>query len=368
MSTTQNPAPEAPVTATAPQANPKATRRSRTPREPTAPVDPAVEEMRDHVVANAGAPAAAPEEEFDATAVLTLATLTEQYGPATPEEVDLALEGADLVKLASDGASVSTRRITREGARIWGIISGFRARATPAQRALVPAITDNFMRVAIWSTYHAQELYESRQDVQKDITTLRAGRTINSADLRRRASGHRDVLYAGLLVLAGKKPDLRGRIELVYNKNSQPAQVASSLRALVNLGREVLADTSPGALHRRQGSLIDENYLATGEALANDVAALGEVAEALSARPPVLQEELDLWDGRNLAFIEMAVDAFDAARTLDPSMPRIALISLRNFFGRRSRPAKDEPSTTPPAPPCPTSTPATPPTDARQAS
>lgn len=38
---------------------------------------------------------------------------------------------------------------------------------------------------------------------------MRVGRTADSDDLGRRAGGHRDVLYSGLLVLAGKKADLR---------------------------------------------------------------------------------------------------------------------------------------------------------------
>jgi hypothetical protein len=357
-------------------------RRSRPPRDASAttpPVatnlavppaaDPVAEEMRAHAVATVSSPAAAPED-FNIEDILTLAALTQQYGPATLEEVDFALEGADLVKLAADGARFSTRRITREGARIWGTISGFLDRATPAQRALIPAITHNFLRVAIWSTFHGQELDESRQGIQKDVTTVRVGRTADSTDLRRRAGGHRDVLYASLLVLAGKKPNLRGRIEEVYNKNSQPARVAISIRDLTKLGREVLADTSPGALHRRRDSLIDEDFLAAGEVLANEVAALGEVAEALSARPPVLQEELDLWDGRNLAFIKMAIDAFEAGRTLDPSLPRIYPISLRSFFSRRPPTPKAEPPAGPSTPPTPPLTPSTsspPSTDARQA-
>lgn len=384
MSQTHDPATTPVTTTVTPQINSTTGRRSRTKRDPTDTVatttapaapasdpvaDPVVEEMRAHAVAAVSPSPAAAAEEFNIEDVLTLTALTRQYGPATPEEVDFALEGADLVKLADDGASVSTRRITRDGARIWGTISGFLDRATPAQRALIPAITRNFLRVAIWSTFHGQELYESRRGVQKDVTTLRVGRTADSDDLRRRASGHRDVLYTGLLVLAGKKPKLRGRIEQVYNKNSQPAQVATSLRDLVKLGREVLADISPGALHRRRDSLIDEDFLVTGEALANEVATLGEVVEALSARPPVLQEELDLWDGRNLAFIEMAMESFEAGRTLDPSLPRIFPIALRSFFSHKAPATKAEPPagpSNPPTPPSP-STPLTPPTDARQA-
>ncbi|HEX2573651.1 MAG TPA: hypothetical protein VH877_29140 [Polyangia bacterium] len=339
------------------------------PAAATPAANPIAEEMRAHLVAAAAPPTVAPED-FNIEDILTLEALTRRYGPATPAEVNLSLEGANLVKLADDGARFSTRRITRDGARIWGTISGFLDRATPEQRALIPAITDNFMRVAVWSTYHAQELSESRQGIQKDVTTLRVGRTIGSDDLSRRAGGHRDVLYSGLLVLAGKKADLRGRIEQVYSKSSEPARVATSLRDLTRLGREVLADPSPGALHRRQGSLIDENFLAAGEALANEVATLGEVAGALPARPPVLQEELDLWDGRNLAFIEMAIDAFEAGRTLDPSLPRIYPITLRSFFNRKAPATKAEPPATPATPPTPPSTPTTPPTpptDARHA-
>ena len=364
MSKTQNPAPEAPV-ATTSEAGRMTGRRPRTTRARTdtdtatatatataAPVavDPVAEEMRAQAVTAVTIKAAAAED-FDGTAVLTLEQLVDRHGQATVEETGFYLEGLTLEQLTSDGAGVATSRLTRDGARIWGTISAFIQRATLAQRALIPTVTDDFLRVAIWSMYQGQLAVQALTNANAQAASARTGREASSRDLRRQGGEQRDVLYTGLLILAGGKRELRSRIEQAYRKSTQPADVATSLRGLVKLGREVLADASPAAVQRRRGSLITAEYLTETDALATDVEISGREAAAVPEPPPMSQADVDLWDGRNLAFLELAINAFAAGHAIDPSIPRPVAISLRSVLGPRRRASRTAP---------PPSTPSTP--------
>jgi hypothetical protein len=368
MSTKQD---QAPLASTTSDPSDRATgRRSRTARDaPSQAADPVAEAMRAEAVAAVTAPAPEPEN-FDGKDVLTLEELIARHGPATVAEVDSYLEGATLEQLTDDGTSVSTSRITRDGARIWGTISAFFLRATPAQRAHIPAVTDDFLRVAVWSTYQGQLAFGAFQDASATIAAARTGRNANDEDLRRRGGERRDVLYNGLRILAGQKGELRSQVEQAYRRSMQPRDIATTLRALVKLGREALADTSPAAVQRRRGSLIMAEFLTDSEGLATEVESIGRDAAAVPAPSPVSQADLDLWDGRNLAFLELAIDAFETAHAIDPSVPRLVPISLRSLLGTRRRVDKaasppDAPSTPPRPPstqPSPPKPPTTPPT------
>jgi hypothetical protein len=354
MSKTQEPAPAAKATTTRPSSG----RRSRAARNSAAlptTADPVAEAMRAQAVAAVTGPPDEPED-FDGKAVLTLEQLIERHGQATVAEADSYLEGATIDQLTSDGTAVSTTRITRDGSRLWGTISAFLLRATPAQRAYIPAITDDFVRIGIWSTYRGQLTFEALENAGVEITSARTGRQASSKDMRRQGGERRDVLYNGLRILVGRKSELLSRIEQVYRRSTQPTEVANSLRALVKIGREALADASPAAVQRRRGSLITAEFLTESETLAADVETSGKEAAAVPEPSPVSQADVDLWDGRNLVFLELAIDAFEAGHAIDPSIPRLVPISLRNILGPRRRASRSaSPPSTPSTPQSPTS-------------
>jgi hypothetical protein len=365
MSKTHDHAPAAPVATTS-----KTGRRSRPPQGAPAAADPVAEAMRTQAVAAVTAPGTDPEEEFDATAVFSIEQLLERHGTATVAEVNAYLEGDTLEKLIAEGASVATPRLTRDGARIWGTVSAFFLRATPAQRAYVPFITDDFLRVAIWSTSQGQVAFAAMKNVSTTIAAVRTGRNTGNDQLRRLGGERRDVLYSGLRGLAGRKGDLRSQVEEVYRGSNRPADIAATLRELVRIGRLVLADASPAIVQRRRGSLITAELLTESEALATQVESSGEEAAAVPVSPPVVQADVDLWDGRNLAFLEVAIDAFETGHAVDPGIPRLIPISLRSWLGRRrsERKAQPAPGTPRPTPPAPTPAPATPPSSKPPAS
>lgn len=292
---------------------------------------------------------AADREDFDPAAIITLEELVAHYGPATIEEVDLYLEGAMLEDLAKEGAKVATERITRDATRIYGIATEFRKRATPEQEDRLPAVTSHFLRVAIWSAYQGQQALAARKAWLTGIKMWRRARAASNKESKRVGAARRDVLHAGLLILAGQKKDTVRRIQKVYRRSTRPTTLATVLRDLVALGREMLEDTSLGARHRRRGSRLTPVFLDECEAYANQVATVGEVAEAVPAQPSVTQGTVDLWDGRNLIFLRQIMTAFEAGRALDPVIPRLTPNSLRGVLSRKPRKSKAPPKK-PPAP------------------
>ncbi|HEX2574672.1 MAG TPA: hypothetical protein VH877_34310 [Polyangia bacterium] len=287
---------------------------------------------------------------FDATEVITLEELVAYYGPASDEDVDTYLEGAMKEDLAKEGAKVATERITRDATRIYGIATDFRKRATPDQEERLPAITDHFMRVAVWSAYQGQQALAARKAWSAGVKMWRSARAASNKDAKRLGAARRDVLRTGLLILAGQKKGMVGRIKKVYRRSTRPATLAAVLRDLVALGREMLEDTSLGARQRRRDSRLTADFLTECEAMAERVATVGEAAEAVPAQSPVTQGTLDLWDGRNLIFLRHIMAAFEAGHALDPVIPRLRPNSLRGVLSRAPRKNKAAPKRPPETP------------------
>lgn len=291
---------------------------------------------------------------FDGEKVYTLEELVARYGPATVDDILAYLEGATNEALVADGADVATERINRDAPRLYGIATDFFTIATPEQLDFIPGVTEDFLRAAIWSAYQGYLVWTSMQVAGTRVKVARSGRTASSKDIQQRGSARRDVLDSGLRFLIGEKNELRGRLDVAYRSSNQPFDVATTIRALAEIGRLVLADTSPGAVQRRRGSRITAAFLAGSEALAADVEASGREAGAVPARLPVSQTDLDLWDGRNLLFMGKLIDAFESGHAAEPSVPRLIPNSLRSWFGRRRSERKvDTGTSTPPTPSTP---------------
>jgi uncharacterized membrane protein YccC len=157
-------------------------------------------------------------------------------------------------------------------------------------------VTADFLRVAIWCAWQGQQALAARKKARAEVEAERAGRVTIGKMARRLATERRDVLYAGLLMLAGRKGEIRRSIDEAYRRSTRPETLAAVLRALVKLGKEPLKDASPTAQQRRRGSLLTEAFLEESLALARAVEVRGAEAEAVPQPPRVSQADLDLWE------------------------------------------------------------------------
>ncbi|AUX24988.1 uncharacterized protein SOCEGT47_055290 [Sorangium cellulosum] len=303
--------------------------------------------------AKAKAQPAAPAQDTqdEEEAIYSLDELVERRGEATVEEVRAYVGGVEKADLVREGRAVATSRIDRDAARLYGKADAFLRKATEAQRDALLGLSDDLLRVAIWAARHGSRLAAARDGSKAKAGSAKAAREAAADAARRKGRGVREQLTTALRILSGGEPRLLKKIDGAYGVAPDAGKLATSLAALVKVGRALLADTSAAAEQRRKGTRLDAAKLDEIEALAGEIRKAGDAAAAVTASASVDQTEVDTWDGMNLLLLEMIIDLFDAGHLVDPSVPRLVPISLGRYFSpRRTKPEKpteEAPATSP---------------------
>ncbi|WP_437619603.1 hypothetical protein [Sorangium sp. So ce1151] len=285
------------------------------------------------------APALEAQDEEDA--IYSLDDLVKRRGEATVEEVLAYVGGVDKADLVREGRAVATSRIDRDAARLYGKADAFLKKATESQRDALLGLSDDLLRIAIWAARQGSRLAAARDGSVTKAGSAKAAREAAAEAARRKGRAVREQLATALRTLSGGDPRLLKKIDGAYGVAPDAGKLATSLAALVKVGRETLADRSDAAAQRRKGTRFDAAKLDAIEALAGEIRKAGDAAAAVTASASVDQTEVDTWDGMNLLLLEMIIDIFDAGHAVDPSVPRLVPISLGRYFSpRRTRPEK----------------------------
>ncbi|HMY59953.1 MAG TPA: hypothetical protein PK472_16945 [Pseudomonadota bacterium] len=291
--------------------------------------------------AHALVPATDPESAY------SLPQLLKRTGGAKPEEVRklIAVPDADLI---AAGKQVATPRVSIDCARLYGQALDVFSHATAAQKAALLGISQNLLRIAIFSAHHGDELYSARQLANTQEKNLQSSRRHASETALSFGQARRDQLKLLLLSVTGDEPGWKKRIVAAYGSAKEPADLAQALRSLSTLTQEVIDSKDPQIVARRGDSGLDKPLLSALSQLADDISALGSLGDAARAVAKVSQGEVDLWDGINLVLLERIIGLFQVAHELEPSIPLLRPISLyRQFYGYRNRAPEMPP--TPPA-------------------
>lgn len=286
-------------------------------------------------------------EEGEPTAY-SLAAQVQSHGAATEAEV-FALIDRDRASLIADGAQVATPRIDTDCARVYGRASDFYKTATPEQRRALRGFSADLVRLVVWAARHGQQLYEQRRLADSAGTARQEQRQTQATVLRQQALTKRQQLTALLRLAAGGNAQHLADIVRAYGRISTPEELAQALAELVKLAQKFAA-ASDAALKRRAATAgLDATYLEECAALARRVADQLKTAEATREAPFVSQADIDLWDGVNLHLLGSVIELFAVANQIEPTVPRLAPISLRSWFvpARKAKPAAPEPK--PPA-------------------
>ena len=272
--------------------------------------------------------------------VYTVDELVQRVGAADGSGARALVRGLTDEDLIDLGRRVATPRITTDGRRMYGIVLDALSGLTPAQRALLPTVTDARVAAAVGALAHGRDLHQRRQT---ELGLRRSGKEASEADagaVRERARALRAQLREVLVDLLGDRPE----IDAAAGSVTTGAALASAIENLVGilevkvLGTELRAELQPGS--------YDKGELAAIRKTAAEARRLDDRAEAVQGVAEVPQSEVDLWDGINLALLDRVVTAFERAHDRDPVIPRIAYLSLRST----SRRVEPPPPITPPSP------------------
>ena len=274
----------------------------------------------------------------------TLAALLDRWGAATEEDALAYVEGATKADFIKEGRSVTAPRIDADAARLYGILTDFLAHATDAQRDAIPALTEHLVRAAIWTAHEANRKYRERE-VQREGVSHEPGVHLPPAASRfEQGKNRRRQLATSLRALSGQSPMLHHRIDAAFGSAHDAKQLSEAIRALVAIGRELLHDSSPAMVKRREGSRLGETWLAQAEALAEAILEGGDEAQAALASVAVSQSEVDYWDGLSLALLGLIIDICEAGHAADPSVPRLVPSALGGYFspaGTKGKPPNE---------------------------
>jgi len=273
--------------------------------------------------------------------VYTLSDLTARLGDASEDEVRLQLEGLGNAEFGALGRRIATPRLCKELARNYGRFADWLPNAAPRQLELTGFVTQDWLRVAVWTGRQA----EIRYDAYKRGDSLGADdkelREVAATELRTRGRRARDRFRNSLLQLSGRVATWVARVEQAYSTSVTNEPAVDALQALAGLADEMLADTSPGMVARRQKSTLTSEVVAGYRGLAVELAAAAKAATAARKASAVSQQEVDVWDGMALTFFEQFVDAVEDAREEDPTIPAPSIIGLRGYFRRTGSSSSD---------------------------
>ena len=235
----------------------------------------------------------------------------------------------DLIDL---GRRVATPRITTDGRRLYGVVLDVLARLTPAQRALLPTVTDGRIAAAVGALAHGRNLHQRREVELGLRKTGRESAEVDATTLRDRARALRGQLREVLVDLLGERPE----IDDAAGNIGSGAALCTALENLLGLletkvlATELRAELQPGS--------YDKSEIASIRKTAADTRRLDDRAAAVQGVAEVPQSEVDLWDGINLTLLDRMVTAFERAHDRDPAIPRLTYLSLRTWSRRVETP------------------------------
>ena len=255
-----------------------------------------------------------------------------RLGEASEAEVQRLIVTAPE-QLVALGLTVAAERVDADSARLYGLATDFYQQATPAQRQALLGLSADLLRVGAWAAQRASELARTRRTELEAQVVDESGEVAEAEALLRRARGRREQLRAALLLCAGNLPSRRTEILGAYALLGERGEVlGESLRRLARLARSYLDSRDPNLKARAVATGLSVPLLNDTFALAGRTDELRTSVPALRPAVSVPLRELARWDGVNLTLLAHLLDVFDAARLIEPSIPRLLPMSLRGWF------------------------------------
>lgn len=257
--------------------------------------------------------------------------LVKELGEASDEELQAHFSGSDAAELVAWGATVATARINRDGWRILGQARDTLAQASEEQLDHLAAISTETLRLAAHAIARADALHAQQTARQQATSAGAAERQAAFEAIKASVIARRDVLFGVLRAVAADAEPYRGRITRAYSKAQDAESLADTLKALCNVGDDLLASTDAGIVQRRKTTRLRPQLLASVRTQAEQAATAAREQDKTNASP-VTQAQVDLFDGYALALLDEVVGAFERGHHADPTIPRIALYTLRNVL------------------------------------
>ena len=309
------------------------------------PTEPGAEKPPGDRPADPAPSAAAADAELHASAYALPALVARTAaGPAITTEQVVVYIDVPQEQLVLTGQQVRTERIDVDTARLYGTAYDFFQTASPEQRAAIPGVTPQRLRVSIWAAAQGQAKNRAVLAAQVRGAAAQDLRATDAKQVKEKARGVRDVLYATLFALAAGHKLRVDELRAACARSEKPTELAGALTALADLLDRYQGDPDPKIIARRAEMHLDGALAQQARALAEQVLVRASAEKA--PRAATSNADVDLWDGINLHLLDQLVTMFEAGHALNPTIPRLLPLSLRSWFGtyKSVKPKSAEPS------------------------
>jgi len=253
---------------------------------------------------------------------------------AAPTSAQLAMFAirTSTAALIERGAHIRSEKIRTDMVRLCGTAAEFYPKATAAQRRLLLGFSSALLSVTVHSGVQLGDMLERRGSTVGDREAALAADTTTAETAYREGMEERDRLATALETAVDGDPTLETRVESARSRVTDNATLATSLLALVKLGRDLLHDKASLA-----GQQLAEGGLTAAEldelkALAARVKSSGANATGARVQGAVTPADLNLQDGICLAYLERMMKIWNGAHERDPAIPQLLPIATRAIF------------------------------------
>jgi hypothetical protein len=270
----------------------------------------------------------------------TWASLAQAVSAPTPAQLAMFAIRTPPAALVERGSHIRSEKIRTDMVRLCGTAAEFYPRATPAQRKLLLGFSSALLSVTVHSGVKLGEMLDQRGSTVGNREGTLAADTVTAATVYREGMSERERLATALETAVNGEPALESRVESAHARVTDHATLATSLLALVKLGRDLVLDkASPIGQQLAEGGLTQAE-LDELEALAKRVQSSGAAAGGARTTGPISQAAIDLQDGVCLEYLERTMKIWNGAHERDPSIPQLLPIATRALFSpTRKKPA-----------------------------
>ena len=274
-----------------------------------------------------------------------LAVLAAEAGPANPVQREALRSGTNETDMVEAGRRINSSRIIKDTTRLYRIAFDFIQTATPAQLDQLHGCSCALIVIAIHEALGLEVMFEQHK-----------GRTSTGAKKRKLNEGTaersfddgmklRDQIYSSLQLGAAQDAALVHELVVSVGTAEDGGALANGMEALVGLGRKWLGGDDAKLVKRLELGGVDEIYLARVAKQAASVRKTAGDASNRSHGAKVTQGQLDRADGLNLFLLGQVIRAFDCARAIDPTIPRLVPIATRHRSrkGQKADPPAEAP-------------------------
>ncbi len=241
-------------------------------------------------------------------------------------------------ELTKQGATVRSERILTDGRRWLGQIYPYWSKLTPVEKTDFIGFSDARLRV-LFAQFVALKEAVAKNSAAPSHAADFAKVVAQAEATYKRGQLVRARIVRALTQAALSDPSLKAQVDAANTAAQDAAQLAKTLRAVIDVARGAVAHTLTGVQLTHDGlspARLDELSKLVVEL--ESAAGIGGKAGG----KPVSQSEVDRLDGICLLAMQSVRSVFAAAQEEDPRVPTLVPLATRSVFGLSSGHGTDE--------------------------